>query len=201
MDKNPNKVTGDYEPVKKKFMEKPLNTILCSAPFVKAAVLTKLIKTVDWPVLYLDLDLLYSGYVTSGMISLEDNVRLFCPTRENWNQILKEVLERTSKERCFIILDSLNGLYNLFSQKDDGRLVNSFVMLLVSVAIQSNSNVVISGIAKQIEKEGWVLIPIGRHLIEIKEMTKIYLSTQDSDITIDFLDEKNSKIKSLVVKN
>ena len=122
---------------------------------------------------------------------------LFQPTRSDWNIILKEVLERVSQERCFIILDSLNGLYNLFSEKDEGRMVNSFVMLLVSIALQNNSFVLITCMAKKIDGKEWVLSPIGRHLVESKDMTKIYLSKNESSITVDLLDEKNSKVKSM----
>jgi len=45
-----------------------INSILYSDPFLKAAFIAKLVNDTKIDILYLDLDLLYSGYVVSGIL-------------------------------------------------------------------------------------------------------------------------------------
>src|SRR6058998_2725613 len=63
--------------------KKRLNSILYDDPFLKAGFISKLVQDAEIDILYLDLDLLYSGYTVSDALPLKTNVFLFQPTVEN----------------------------------------------------------------------------------------------------------------------
>jgi len=198
LDKNPdqNSLIGFNEA--KKYLEKnTLNSVLCKEPFVKASFLNKLIEYTDVPIFYLDFDLLYSGYVNSNMLQKKFNVSLFSPSKNDWNYILKKILMMISNEKSIVIIDSLNGLYNLFDGKNIGRFVNTCIMLLVFVAKESGSSVLVTSVARKKEGEGWVLSPTGRRIVDSKIMTNFYLKKQRSGITIDVIGNNESIINSI----
>ena len=198
LDKNPNQnsLIGFNEA--KKYLEKnTLNSVLCKEPFVKAAFLSKLIEYTDVPIFYLDFDLLYSGYVNSNMLPKKFNVSLFSPSKNDWNYVLKKILMMISNEKSIIIIDSLNGLYNLFDGKNIGRFVNTCIMLLVFVAKESGSSVLVTSLARKKDGEGWVLSPTGRRIVDSKIMTNFYLKKQRSGITIDVIGNNESIINSI----
>lgn len=198
LDKNPNQnsLIGFNEA--KKYLEKnTLNSILYKEPFVKAAFLSKLIEYIDVPIFYLDFDLLYSGYVNSNMLPKKFNVSLFSPSKNDWNYILKKILMLISNKKSIIIIDSLNGLYNLFDGKNIGRFVNTCIMLLVFVAKESGSSVLVTSLARKKDGEGWVLSPTGRRIVDSKIMTNFYLKKQRSGITVDVIGNNESIINSI----
>ncbi len=197
LDKNPNQnsLIGFNEA--KKYLEKnTLNSVLCKEPFVKAAFLNKLIECTDVPVFYLDFDLLYSGYVNSNMFPKKFNVSLFSPSKNDWNHVLKKILMMISNEKSIVIIDSLNGLYNLFDSKNIGRFVNTCIMLLVFVAKESGSSVLVTSLARK-RDEGWVLSPTGRRIIDSKIMTNFYLKKQKAEMIIDVIGNNESIINSI----
>jgi hypothetical protein len=198
LDKNPNQnsLIGFNEA--KKYLEKnTLNSVLCKDPFVKATFLNKLIEYTDVPIFYLDFDLLYSGYVNSNMYPKKLNVSLFSPSKNDWNYILKKILMMISNEKSIVIIDSLNGLYNLFDGKNIGRFVNTCIMLLVFIAKESGSSVLVTSLARKKDGEGWVLSPTGRRIVDSKIMTNFYLKKQRSGITIDVIGNNESIINSI----
>lgn len=196
LDKNPDKISlVGISKAKECLNEDTLSSVLCSEPFVKAAFLSKLIKQIDVQIIYLDFDLLYSGYVNSGMLYKDANVSLFAPSKDNWNQTLKKILLMVLDQKSVIIIDSLNGLYNLFDRKDVGRLVNTYIMLLVFVAKESSSSVLFSSMVRK-EEEEWVLSPTGRHIIDIK-MTTMYLKKFNSKIVIKVIDNDQTVVDSI----
>jgi len=198
LDKNPdqNSLIGFNEA--KKYLEKnTLNSVLCKEPFVKAAFLNKLIEYTDIPIFYLDFDLLYSGYVNSNMLPKKFNVSLFSPSKNDWNYILKKILMMISNDKSIVIIDSLNGLYNLFDGKNIGRFVNTCIMLMVFVAKESGSSVLVTSLARKKDGEGWVLSPTGRRIINSKIMTNFYLKKHRSGITIDVIGNNESIINSI----
>ena len=184
LDKNPDQSSSvGISEARNYLNENTLSAVLCSEPFAKAAFLTKLIEEIQTPVIYLDFDLLYSGYVKSEMIPQNPNVSLFAPSKEDWNEVLKKILLLILNQKSIVIIDSLNGLYNLLDGKDVGRLVNAYIMLLVFVAKESGSSVLFSSMVRKKDKEGWVLSPTGRRIVDTK-MTKLYLKKLNSEITI-----------------
>lgn len=169
LDKNPeNILTDDLQEILKEFASKNPNIILCSNPFLKSQFLIELINSVDYSVIYLDFDLLYSGYVFSGMISKNEKVDLYQPEKNNIEKIFSDVAKKISEKKYLIVLDSLNGFYNIVTGVGSGIFINAVTMLLTSVARHKNSMIVIPGMARRKENEGWVLLPGGRHIIESK---------------------------------
>ena len=72
------------------------------------------------------------------------NLNLLCPENGSLREGLKSIIANITNERSLIIIDSLNGLFNVFEgQNDTGRLVNSFLMLLVSAANHTKSTIIV----------------------------------------------------------
>ncbi len=91
-----------------------------------------------------------------------------------------------------IVLDSLNGFFNLLEGKSDAaRLINSFIMLLVSSAKDVKSCVVVGSLSKLNDENEWVLYNTGRHVLENDHITKIQLSQSDNKIVVKTPDSDN----------
>jgi hypothetical protein len=175
--KNPN---GDLNSSKlnlQTILEQDLiNSVFYADPFLKAGFISKLVQDTKLEVLYLDLDLLYSGYVISGILSTQKNVTLFQPTTETLHQILKEILVKASLSQTIIIVDSLNGLFNILNRKKNiGKAIMSIIMLLTSIARITKSYLVVASMVRFKKEEGWILSPTGKRLIETKNSKKILL--------------------------
>lgn len=170
--------------------EKQINFILYSDPFLKAGFLSKLVQDTKNKILYLDLDLLYSGYVTSGILSSNKNTILLQPDNITLNNNLKEILAKASISKSIIIVDSINGLYNLLNRKKDiGKAVTSIIMLLASIAHTTNSYVIVSSMVRYKKEEGWILSPTGKRLIDTKNSKKILLEYAKDGIMVSKLDD------------
>ncbi|MBM3896348.1 MAG: hypothetical protein FJ360_01170 [Thaumarchaeota archaeon] len=161
-----------------------LNSVMCSDPYVKTAFFIKLVDLIDLPIVYLDFDLLYSGYLTAKIVPEYDKLQVFQPTRDNWNDLFRDVIASISKQKSLLILDSLNGFFSLFyNKKDVGMFVNSCIMLLSATAKLTDSSVVVASMAKK-EDQVWVLETIGKQIIDAKNMTKMQLELKNSKIKI-----------------
>jgi hypothetical protein len=172
-----------------------INSVLYSDPFLKAGFIAKLVNDLKLDVLYLDLDLLYSGYMTSGMIKTPQNLTLFQPTFEVLNKTLAKILVDLSTKKSAVIIDSLNGLFNILNKKKEvGKIVASCVMLLASMAYSTDSYIVITSMVRFKKEEGWVLSPTGKRLIEARNGEKILLEKNDQGIVLNFLDKKEKSI-------
>lgn len=153
-----------------------INSVFYSDPFLKAGFISKLVQDTKLEVLYLDLDLLYSGYVVSGTIPTEKNLTLFQPTTETLYDMIKEILVKTSLSQTIIIVDSLNGLFNMLNRKKNiGKTVMSIMMLFASIAKMTKSYLVVTSMVRYKKEEGWILSPTGKRLIETKNSKKILL--------------------------
>jgi len=194
LDKNPHQRTIQINEAGKYLEQNTLNSILCKEPFVKAAFLSELIKQIETPIVYIDFDLLYTGYCKAGIIEKKENISLFSPIKDDWNQILEEVLLMISNKKCVVIIDSLNGLYNLLDGKDIGRLVNTYIMLLAFVARESNSTVLFASVGRKKKQEGWVLSPTGRHILDSTLITKLSVERHNSELQLNVLQENVSKV-------
>jgi hypothetical protein len=153
-----------------------INSVFYSDPFLKAGFISKLVQDTKLKVLYLDLDLLYSGYVVSGIIPTEKNLTLFQPTAETLHKMIKEILVKTSLSQTIIVVDSLNGLFNMLNRKKNiGKTVMTVMMLLASMAKMTKSYLVVTSMVRYKKEEGWILSPTGKRLIETKNSKKILL--------------------------
>ncbi len=197
LDKNPEQNLIDF----KELLElNPLNLIMHSDPFLKTSFLSKIISTTNNPVIFLDFDLLFSGYICSNIISQSQTLTLYKPTRKNWLETIKTILLNLSERKSILIIDSLNGLFNMYpNKKNAGRLVNIFIMLFCSFAKMSDSHVLISAMTRKKNGEDWVLSIIGRHVFRTKKMNAIYLEKQNSSFIANILDEKTHPTKSFKI--
>ena len=100
MDKNPNQVFDkDLLEIKNKFSEKNLNFILSSNPFFKTEFLNKLVESADVPVVFLDFDLLYSGYVNSGIIKKNEKLEILVSNGETFIDDIKEIIRKIESKK------------------------------------------------------------------------------------------------------
>ena len=199
LDKNPDQdFTLRVNPILEEFN---LNSVLCSEPFVKASFLEKIIQNSDVDLVYLDFDLLYSGFISGGFVSKKENVHLIRPDVDSLEDTLKVILEKISKEKSIVIIDSLNGFYNIFDEKDAGRLINSYILLLSFVAKTTGSKIILVSMARINDKKSWVLMPSGRQIVTTQQMTVLQLKSQDAHILINLLDEENSTKESIKILN
>lgn len=177
------------------FLVGKLNYILYSDPFVKAGFIAKLVQDTKLNILYLDLDLLYSGYLKSKILETPHNLTLLQSTNESWNKHLTKTLQEISTKKSLVIIDSINGLYNILERnKEVGRLVTSYIMLIASMARKTNSYVAVASLVRFKKQEGWILSPTGGRLVETKIVNKIFLEQNESGIVLNFLDVKEKAL-------
>ena len=181
--KNPEQIRdNDLKQIQIKFEQNNPNIILSSKPFHKIEFLNRLINSTEEPVIIVDMDLLYSGYIQSGMIQKKDNVMIFCLDKTNWGGKLSEIISKVSKERFLVIIDSFNGIYNVFDDLESARFINSCIMLLASIGNHTKSSILITGIARKKENDEWVLLPGGKHIIKSEKTGVYFLKKSANDI-------------------
>ena len=167
------------------------NMIFYQDSFTKTSFFTKEIANWKIPIFYLDFDLQYTGFVKSGMIQEMKNLTLLCPENGSLREDLKSVIAKITRERSLIIIDSLNGFFNaLEDNKNLGRLVNSFLMLLVSAASHTKSTIMV-GILSKLNEDRWVLYT-GRNVIDNEHFTKIQLTKKENNTLATLLNSDNS---------
>ena len=177
-----------------------LNIVFYDDSFIKTRFFSKLISKWDTSVFYFDFDLLYSGYVLAGQTQVNKNLTVLSPDNDSLREDLRTVIEEASKSKSLIILDSLNGFFNLFEgEKDVGRIINSFIMLLVSTIKNTKSSVFIGGLSKLNDENEWVLYNTGRHVIENCHLTKIQLIRTENSILTKVLNSDNSSNSHLIL--
>jgi len=169
--------------------------VLCSEPFHKAEFLNRLINGVKEPVIFVDLDLLYSGYVKSGMIQKKENVIIFCPNKVNWKEKLSEIITKSSEKKNIVIIDSLNGVYNMFDDLESAIFVNSCIMLLTSIGKQVGTSVIVAATVRKKDGNEWVLSPGGKQVIKSGKTGVYFLKKIENSMTITAIEKigKNSK--------
>ena len=171
-----------------------LNVIFYESSFAKTTFFVKILSKWNIPTFYLDFDLLYSGFVKSGRTPLPKTTTLICPNADILHENLRAVVDKISKTKSLVIIDSLNGFFNLLEgRKDTGQIINSLIMLLTSSAKNVNSIVVVGSLSKLINENEWVLYNTGRHVIENKHITKIQLTESNGNIIVKNLKPDKSK--------
>jgi len=175
------------------------NMIFYEDSFTKISFFTREIPNWKIPVFYLDFDLQYTGFVKSGITPEMKNLTLLCPDSDNLREGLKSVIAKISRERSLIVIDSLNGFFNILEgDKEIGRLVNSFVMLLVSAANQTKSTIMV-GVLSKLNEDKWVLYNTGRRVIDSEYFTKIQLVRKENNTLATLLDSGNSTKSDLIL--
>ena len=191
MDKSPEIISDDnLEYIQNEFKKNIPNLILCSNSFHKIEFLNKIIISTKNPIIFVDMDLLYSGYIESKMIQEKENLMIFQPSNLNWKEKLSEIITKVSKKEFLIIIDSFNGIYNLFDDLESARFVNSCIMLLSSLGKQTNSTIVITAMARKKENSEWILSPGGKHIMKSAKMEIYFLRKIQNDLTIRTIAQK-----------
>ena len=142
--------------------------------FSKIKLIQEIASKQSLPILYIDFDFLFSGYVKSKLLIMS-NLTLFSTLESKINEILPKILTKIYIEPHLVIFDSVNGLYNTLSNDaDSGRLVNTILMLLARNISFSNSILIISALAGK-KENNWIL-PNGRQILENSKIKKIIIS-------------------------
>jgi hypothetical protein len=190
LDKNPEIILDDnLEKIQNEFRKNVPSLVLCSNSFHKIEFLNKLINSVENPIIFVDMDLLYSGYIESKMIQKRENLVIFQLNKLNWEKELSEIITKGSKAEFLIIIDSFNGIYNLFDDLESARFVNSCIMLLSSLGKQSNSTIIITTMARKKDNGEWILSPGGKHILKSAKTGVYFLKKIQNDLKIRIIDK------------
>jgi len=165
------------------------NMILYEDSFVKTAFFTKEILNWErkrgegggeggWAV-----------FVRAVVTPTPKNLTLFyCQENDSFRKDLKSVIEKISSTKSLVIIDSLNGFFNLLEgKKDIGRLINSFLMLLVSSAKHTKSTVMVGILSKLNDENKPILYNTGRRVIENAQFAKIQLTGSGNNTLVEAL--------------
>ena len=204
LDKSPeNVLDNNLTCIQNEFRQNRPSIVLCSEPFHKAEFLNRLINSVENPIIFIDVDLLYTGYVESGMIQKKNNVTIFHPDKESWKKELLEIITKVSKKRFLVVIDSFNGVYNMFDDLESARFINACIMLLSSVGKQTGSSVVIIAMARKKENNEWILSPGGKQIIKSGKTGVFFLKKIENDLVISTFEDadKNSKVFKIEQEN
>ena len=176
------------------------NMIFYEDSFAKTAFFTKEIPNWEIPIFYFDFDLQYTGFVRAGVTPPLKNLTFLYPENGSLREDLKFVIEKISKKRSLIIIDSFNGFFNILEgEKDIGRLINSFLMLLASSGNHTKSTVLVGILSKLNDENKWVLYNTGRRVIDSEHFTKIQLIKSKNSIVTKVLNPDNSSHSHLIL--
>jgi hypothetical protein len=191
LDKSPEIILDDnLEHIQSEFKKNIPNLILCSNSFHKIEFLNKIITSTKNPVIFVDMDLLYSGYIESKMIQPKENLRIFQPNNLNWKEKLSGIITKISKKEFLVIIDSFNGIYNIFDNLESARFVNSCIMLLSSLGKQANSTIVITAMARKKENSEWILSPGGKKIMKSVKMGIYFIKKNQSNLIINSINQE-----------
>ena len=181
MDKN-HTTFENFQLLEENLIPSKSNLLFYEKAFSKIKLIQEISSKQNLPILYIDLDFLFSGYIKSQLLTIP-NLTLFSTLESKINEILPQILTKISRESHLVIFDSINGLYNTLSNDvNSGRLVNSILMLLARNVSFSNSILLIFALARKKEKN-W-LLPNGRQILQNAKM-KNFLISDRSKITIE----------------
>ena len=176
------------------------NMVFYEDSFAKTAFFTKEISNWEIPIFYFDFDLQYTGFVKAGITPQLKNLTLLYPENGSLREDLKSVIEKISKKRSLVIIDSFNGFFNILEgEKDIGRLINSFLMLLASSGNHTKSTVLVGILSKLNAENKWVLYNTGRRVIDSEHFTKIQLIKSKNSIVTKVLNPDNSSHSHLIL--
>ena len=176
------------------------NMIFYEDSFTKTAFFTKEIPNWEIPIFYFDFDLQYTGFVRAGITPPLKNLTLLYPENGSLREVLKSVIEKISKKRSLVIIDSFNGFFNILEgEKDLARLINSFLMLLVSSGKYTKSTVIVGILSKLNDENKWILYNTGRRVMDNEHFTKIQLTRSKNSLLTKVLNPDNSSHSHLIL--
>jgi len=176
------------------------NMIFYEDSFIKTSFFTREVSNCKVPIFYIDFDLQYTGFVKSGITQEMENLNLLHPENSSLREDLKSIIAKISREKSLIVIDSLNGFFNILEgDKDLGRLINSFLMLLVSAANHTKSTIIVGALSKLNEEGRWVLYNTGRSVLDNEHFTKIQLTKKENNAFATLLNSDNSRDSDLIL--
>ena len=176
------------------------NMIFYDDSFTKTSFFTEEVSNWKAPIFYIDFDLQYTGFVKSGITQEMENLSLLHPENGSLREDLKSIIAKISREKSLIVIDSLNGFFNILEgDKELGRLINSFLMLLVSAANHTKSTILVGALSKLNEEGRWVLYNTGRSVIDNEHFTKIQLTKKENNAFATLLNSDNSRDSDLIL--
>ena len=98
----------------------------------------------------------------------------------------------TSKEKVLVVIDSFNGVYNMFDDLESARFINSCIMLLSSLGRDSRSSVIVTAMARKREKNDWVISPGGKQIIKSEKTGVYFLKKIEENLVISSIAKTNS---------
>jgi hypothetical protein len=186
--------------IQNEFGKKIPSIVLCLETFHKVEFLNSLINSVKNSIIFVDMDLLYTGYVESGMIEKKENVTIFHPNKMSWKKELSKIITRASKEKILVVIDSFNGIYNMFNDLESVRFVNSCIMLLSSLGRKENSTVIVTAMVRKKENGEWVVSPGGKQIMKSKKTGIYFLKKMEKDMIITTLEKISDQSKILKIE-
>jgi len=164
----------NFELIQDNLIPSSSNLLFYEDAFSKIKLIQQIVSSQTLPILYIDLDFLFSGLIHSQLLSFP-NLSLFNILESNLKEILPKILSTISTEPHLVIFDSLNGLYNnLSNDEDSGRMANSILMLITQNVKFSNSILIIPVLAGK-KEDRWIL-PNGRQILENENIKKFFIS-------------------------
>ena len=172
----------NFESTKNKMIPCSTNLIFYNDAFSKTKFMSKIMESFEDPIIYLDFDLLFSGYLESGHIEKPPNMEIIKPDKENLKELLPSVLTKISSRKTTLIVDSLNGLYNFIDDDNPVRVANSLIMLLTTNVKFAKSILFVTCLGQK-KDDDWIL-PMGRHILEFENVNRFEINENDAKIEI-----------------
>jgi hypothetical protein len=129
------------------------------------------------------------------MIKKNDKVEIYRPSKANWKKIMSEIAKRISNEKILVVIDSFNGFYNIFDEKESGRFINASLMLLSSIGRECGSSVIITAMVRKNDNGEWILSPGGRHIIDSKKSGIYHLKRIGNSLMLSSLSQMGTTEK------
>jgi len=172
----------NFETAKNKMLPCSTNLIFYKDAFSKTKFMSKIMESFQIPIIYLDFDLLFSGYFENNHITKPSKFEVIKPNANNFIELLPNILTKISSQKTILILDSLNGLYSFQNDDNPSRFVNSLIMLLSANLKFSQSILFVTCLAQK-KDDAWIL-PTGRHILEFENINKFEIIENDEKIKI-----------------
>jgi len=168
--------------ITKYFEKNPINLITYTDPYTKTLLMRELIAESNNKIIYLDFDLLFSGYINADIIKKSENLSLFQIQKQTFEDIMHKTILEISSKKTIVIIDSINVFYNIFTERNDvGRFVNTSIMLLTKFAKISNSIILVNTFIPNKENLG---DEIPKYMISSEFLSKFFLEMKKSFLTM-----------------
>ncbi|WP_237089288.1 hypothetical protein [Nitrosopumilus adriaticus] len=81
----------------------------------------------------------------------------------------------------------------MFDDLESARFVNSCIMLLSSLANQTSSQVVVTGMARKKENVGWIISPGGKQIIKSEKTGVYFIKKNQNNLIFTSLEENDHR--------